>query len=281
MNAWEFFAVEFVVSAFWFFFVVRFTMKRSFFSLVKSGWENLKENKAVFITAFLLFGATALMNFLKVHFEKEISSIVGMDFTSYIWSIEGNFIKHIQSDNLVLISFFTFLYVVVYIANLVGTGVVLAAKGKPETFLRYAAVIFLSYAISMPIYTFFPVKEPWTITNSVKLLPDLIDPRIMIGIHRTAAGIYNCLPSMHTAFSTAIPLILFKCEGSNLRRYAFFTLITGVLIIFSTMFLGIHWFLDVVSGVFLIVAVVFPLSGVVVNAIMASLEPKRREETET
>ncbi|MCC3377716.1 phosphatase PAP2 family protein, partial [Cohnella sp. REN36] len=55
----------------------------------------------------------------------------------------------------------------------------------------------------------------------------------------------NCFPSMHTSVSFAILLLALREKGKLFRRM----MVTYCsLVIFSTMYLEIHWIIDVIAG---------------------------------
>ena len=55
----------------------------------------------------------------------------------------------------------------------------------------------------------------------------------------------NCFPSLHTSLSISVALISIH---SGYRRLALVISTSAAIIVFSTIYLGIHWLVDVVAG---------------------------------
>ena len=64
----------------------------------------------------------------------------------------------------------------------------------------------------------------------------------------------NCFPSLHTAISTAMAGVAWRSGAP--RRYVAFSTILAACIVFSTIYLGVHWVSDVVAGLLLAALVV-------------------------
>jgi membrane-associated phospholipid phosphatase len=106
---------------------------------------------------------------------------------------------------------------------------------------RYAlGAHLLQFPMIMPFYTLFRVDEVWSVMG----FPDLLErgwddaTRLNIGA--------NCFPSMHTSVAYAI-LLLGLRERS--RTFALMMAMYASSIIFSTMYMAVHWVIDVIGGV--------------------------------
>ena len=105
---------------------------------------------------------------------------------------------------------------------------------------RYAlAAHLIQFPLIMPFYSAFRVDEVWSVLGD----PDRLgrgwsdEMRLDIGA--------NCFPSMHTSVAFAI-LLLGLRERS--RPYAWMMSVYASAIIFSTMYMEVHWLIDVAGG---------------------------------
>lgn len=108
---------------------------------------------------------------------------------------------------------------------------------------RYAlGAHVLQFPLIMPFYTLFRVDEVWSVLGH----PDRClrgwteEMRLSIGA--------NCFPSMHTSVAFAVWLMALK-EKSRAFRIAM--PIYAASIIFSTVYMEIHWLIDVAGGLVL------------------------------
>jgi membrane-associated phospholipid phosphatase len=107
--------------------------------------------------------------------------------------------------------------------------------------VRYTlASHMLQLPIIVPFYTAILLNEVWYVEGT----PD--------GMARNLEGtellytVRNCFPSMHTSVSFAMLLLAWRERGS-LYRWGMVTYCA--LVIYSTLYLTIHWVLDVIAGI--------------------------------
>lgn len=120
----------------------------------------------------------------------------------------------------------------------------LARRSQVRPFRHFADSVAVAYAVSLPFFLFFPVPERWAWPDSgAILLSDLWAPTL-IEVFRPISGLDNCFPSFHVSLTT---VVVGSCFVEHLRfRWA--ALCIGLLVIISTVVLGIHWLTDVVAG---------------------------------
>ncbi len=118
----------------------------------------------------------------------------------------------------------------------------LAAFDAKKT-ARYAlAAHVIQFPLIIPFYSAFRVDEVWSVLGD----PDRCargwsdEVRLDLGA--------NCFPSMHTSVAFAIMLLARREKSRLFRTMMYFY---GTSIIFSTMFLEIHWLIDVAGGLLL------------------------------
>ena len=106
---------------------------------------------------------------------------------------------------------------------------------------RYAlGAHILQFPMIMPFYTLFRVDEVWSVLGHRDLLERGWDEATRLNLGA------NCFPSMHTSVAYAI-LLLGLRERS--RTFRVMMVVYASSIIFSTMYMEVHWVIDVVAGI--------------------------------
>lgn len=178
---------------------------------------------------------------------------LGLDFTRFAAAFDGDL--HVRLQALLpqpsLHALFTFAYVAGYPFLIIFTPMLGIWMGRGALARRALGAYALCYAVALPFYLFFPVQEVWR-----------YDPRVQniaTSYEWVAAHLYsfnelnNCFPSLHTAISAAMAGVAW--HGPS-RRYRHLAWALAALILFSTVYLGIHWVADVVAGLVLAAAAV-------------------------
>lgn len=108
------------------------------------------------------------------------------------------------------------------------------------------AVYALCYVAALPFYLFVPVREVWTQPGEA---PNLILAHEWVARHLYSFNdVNNCFPSLHTAISVGLAAV---AAGSGRRRMARIVAGLAAAIVFATLFLSIHWPVDVAAGLLL------------------------------
>jgi len=208
-----------------------------------------------FRTAVLIWLCVFLIDLVQTGMEhirppevRRLTESLSKDFTSVIFQFEGNATAWLQDQLMFppLTWLLTFAYLILFPALLFGSA---HAYDRLNDFrrLRMTAYVYaFNYLLCLPFYIFFPVTEPWRMSPAQVLpLMDSVHPWL-IDIVRPMSGLDNCFPSYHC--SLTISLVLVACSGAP-RRFARAALISGGLILLSTVYLGFHWVLDLLTGV--------------------------------
>jgi membrane-associated phospholipid phosphatase len=107
--------------------------------------------------------------------------------------------------------------------------------------LSYAlAGHLLQFPLILPFYNLFLVHEVWFVRHQ----PDLLH-RTFVNHNELLVNVMNCFPSMHTSISFAMLLLALREKD---RFFKTMMVLYCSAIIFSTMYLQIHWVLDVLAG---------------------------------
>jgi membrane-associated phospholipid phosphatase len=98
----------------------------------------------------------------------------------------------------------------------------------------------LQFPLILPFYNLILLHEVWF----VKQQPDLLH-RTFASENELLVNVMNCFPSMHTSISFAMLLLALR-EKDRIFKTMMVTYCASI--IFSTMYLQIHWVLDVIAG---------------------------------
>jgi len=185
--------------------------------------------------------------------DRMLMARTGLDMTPYIYAIEGDLVVLFQdtfrADWLdVLMTHF-------YIAGFM--------------FITYASIFYVTYfddrwmadrvalcvawvyLLAIPFYLFFNVRVTGFYIEDMDAIAYTLNPEIEDWFRRIDA-FTNCFPSLHIAVPFAIWLTFRKHDHDG-RWRRFQNMILGYIILtaFAIIYLGIHWFVDIIGGMVL------------------------------
>lgn len=207
---------------------------------------NRGQSSGNFKVFLLLALATLGVNLVELVMENKFS-FVTWDMTPYVHALEGDFTARLQAllENRFLTQFLTYMYVFAFPAIIWVSLAYYNFKNDMKMMTALLFALFLNYLIAFPFYVFFPVNEVWTYSGQVRPLMHEVY-RNFEAQYRVLSGINNCFPSLHTSLSLTMALLAGRTPYKRLARVM---QVSAGLIILSTMYLGIHWFADVIGGV--------------------------------
>lgn len=155
---------------------------------------------------------------------------------------DAGFARVFKTDNL------TWFFRLVYNNGFVPTVLIpiyRAAMSKDfKKMLRYGlSGHLLQVFLITPFYLTFHLQEVWYVNGHPDGLARNLSP------HAAAGVTLNCFPSMHTSIAFAMFLVVITNEKDTLFKWiwSFFCL----SVVYSTMYLEIHWIIDVICGMIL------------------------------
>jgi len=200
----------------------------------------------------LLVGVLVL-NRLFRHLGQEISWILNWNITGLIYGAEEELVVAIQSIAAPYLTwYFAFMYLYGYtfvvVFPLLAYWVLEDPRPIRETILAYA----VNYGLGLVAYTLFISYGPRN------LLPDLVDsllystyPQIQF-LTSTVNANTNVFPSLHSSLSVTVLLLAYRTRGVYPGWFLLTIPIVGSIVL-ATMYLGIHWAIDVLAGALLAV----------------------------
>ena len=178
-------------------------------------------------------------------------------WTDVVYSLEGEATKWIQDTfrNDLLTEFLNFHYLFVYLFLIYVTTVYFAFSSDRDMTDKVTLNYLLIYALAVPYYLFFNVEvtSSW-ISGMDALLYHDGWYTVFYALHDP---LDNAVPSLHVAIPFGILMLNYlhvKQQGGTLREwrhwpYHLFVLLNTVLFIFTILYLGIHWIVDIPLGI--------------------------------
>jgi hypothetical protein len=178
-------------------------------------------------------------------------------WTELVYSIEGDFTKLIQDafQNETLTDFLNFHYLFVYLFLIYVTTVYFAFTGDRDMTDKVALNYLLIYALAVPYYLFFNVE----VTSS--WIPNMDALLYHDGWYSSFYALHdpldNAVPSLHVAIPFGILYLNYlhvKEKGIKITEwrhwpYHLFVAINTLLFMFTILYLGIHWVVDIPLGI--------------------------------
>ena len=196
---------------------------------------------------FLGFVALIFVNVVQTKIDPRITARFGRDFTPLFYAIEGGVTsglqRFMQPALLYLLSYF---YLMIFPMMVAVSLIIYYRQREKRLLLAVLVAYWVNYLIVLPFYLFFPVNEVWAHPDTgARLLINQVSPLLMDSF-RPMSGLDNCFPSFHTSLSVTLAFIAFHSRN---RRFFFGMLASAGIILFSTLYLGIHWLIDVGAGI--------------------------------
>ena len=178
-------------------------------------------------------------------------------WTELVYSIEGDSTKWIQGafQNDALTDFRNFHYLFIYLFLIYVTTVYFAFTGDRDMTDKVTLNYILIYALAVPYYLFFNVE----VTSS--WIPNMDALLYHDGWYSSFYAVHdpldNAVPSLHVAIPFGILYLNYlhvKEKGMKMSEwrhwpYHLFVAINTLLFIFTILYLGIHWFVDIPLGI--------------------------------
>ncbi len=212
-------------------------------------WRFIREHAVSSRSLFYLLTLSAIImvDIFETHFDSALGSVIHWDFTPVFLRIEGSACALFQIVHFPLLTY-ALSGVYLYVFPVMGVAAILVAYAQKEGGIArkiFWGAIF-NYVLILPFYLLVPVSERWSVGgHQVSLLMNNISPMLIEGL-RPLSGLNNCFPSFHVSLALTIALIMTESSNRRVRRITF---VLAGLVVYSTLYLGFHWVLDVFGGV--------------------------------
>lgn len=211
--------------------------------------RRVRANLSAVAPVMIVLAVVLAVNKVVRHAGVELSWIIGLNITGYIYAVEGPFVAWVQSMAAPpLTAYFSFVYVFGYVFLLTFPllAYLLHDDARPLRILLLAYVF--NYGLGLVCYVAFVAYGPRN------FMPELVGS--LLFTHWPDSQLLtsqvnvntNVFPSLHTSLSATVGLLAYRFRQIY-PRWLPVAAALAVSIGLSTMYLGIHWLLDVVAGI--------------------------------
>ena len=193
-----------------------------------------------------------------------LSRALDWNITDELYALEGEFVATLQDlTPEATLEFFTVGYMVGFAFLLLAAPVTyFLAEGDGQRRLKELLVAYmLNYAVGTVCYTLFISYGPRKHLEAVSGLMYRVYPQTQ-ELTAAVASNTNVFPSLHTSLSVAVLAVAWRSRRTT-PRWTPVAAFVAAAVVFSTMYLGIHWLVDVVVGVALGVGSVLAAAAIV------------------
>ncbi len=175
--------------------------------------------------------------------------MIGINITGYIHSIEGAFVADVQSlSTPMLTEYFSVVYVYGYAFLLIFPVVLYLALESAESLREMTMAYTLNYAIGLVFYVLFISFGPRNlIADQVQSLLYTDWPKAQLITSQVNRNT-NVFPSLHSSLSVTVALLAYRTR-EQYPTWPVVAIPIALSVVIATMYLGIHWGTDVVTGV--------------------------------
>ncbi|AGB15104.1 membrane-associated phospholipid phosphatase [Halovivax ruber XH-70] len=196
-------------------------------------------------------GFFLLAKFLTSEYSVRLSQRIGWNITDEIYAVEGEFVAVLQRvvpD--VTVEVFSALYMFGFPYLLATAPILYVTMSSLRRFKELLVAYLLNYVVGgVALYTLFIAYGPRNHLDSVEGLMYDFYPQTQ-DLTAAIADNTNVFPSLHTSLSVVVLLFAWRTRREFPKWFVLAAiLVSGV--VFSTMYLGIHWAIDVVAGIVL------------------------------
>ena len=182
--------------------------------------------------------------------DRLLMASTGLDMTPYIWAIEGNLVLWVQQTFEAdwLTTALTHFYVAGFMFICYVSVFYFAYFDDRWLADRVTLSIAWVYILAVPFYLFFNVRVTGDTIPEMETLAYTLTPEIADWFRRIDP-FTNGMPSLHIGIPFAVWLCLTRFDDDRRwNRYRHTVFLYTVLTAFTIVYLGIHWFLDIIGG---------------------------------
>jgi membrane-associated phospholipid phosphatase len=199
-------------------------------------------------------GVLLVVNSVVRDFGPKFSWIVGWNITGTIHAIEGPFVATLQSTlaSPALTAYFSMVYVYGYVFLLVFPLLAYFALDDAGPLHRTIVAYGVNYGLGVVCYLAFIAYGPRN------LMPELVEsllfttyPEYQLLTSEVNSNT-NVFPSLHTSLSVTVALLATQTRDTY-RGWWYVSTLLAASVVVATMYLGIHWGIDVAAGTVLAV----------------------------
>jgi len=206
------------------------------------------------LIVFMIYNAKDFLD----QIDRILMASAGLDMTPWIYAIEGNMVLWVQQsfENDWLTTFLTHYYVTGFMFICYVSIFYFAYFDDRWLADRITLSIAWVYILAIPFYLFFNVRVTGDTIPEMETLAYNLTPEIQDWFRRIDP-FSNAMPSLHIGVPFAVWLCITRFdEDRRWNRYRHLVLSYVLLTAFAIVYLGIHWFLDIIGGMLVAAAAV-------------------------
>ncbi|MFA9425045.1 phosphatase PAP2 family protein [Natronorubrum sp. A-ect3] len=199
----------------------------------------------------IVLASALLLNSVARQAVPEFSWLIDWNLTAPIYDLEGEFIIWLQAQATPTVTaYFSFIYIYGYIFLLVFPVIAYFALSETRPLRELLTAYTLNYTLGLVLYIVVIAYGPRN------MMPDLVDALLYDTypqyqhLTRQVNRNTNVFPSLHTSLAATVSILAYRTReyypGWNLVAA-----VLGISVAISTMYLGIHWVIDVIAGIVL------------------------------
>ena len=172
-----------------------------------------------------------------------------LDMTELIFSVEGKSVLFFQETlrNNTLDLILTHFYVVGLMTTTFCTFIFPLYFDDRKMANRVSTSILWSYFLAVPFFLFFNVRVTGDYIPEMDTIAYDLSPEIN-NWFQTIDTFSNGMPSLHVALPLSALMMLRHWKQEEWKKFQKFLFVMISLTIFSILYLGIHWILDILAG---------------------------------
>ncbi|MDS0474017.1 phosphatase PAP2 family protein [Natrinema sp. 1APR25-10V2] len=215
----------------------------------RAEWRSRLRTNAPVIAALIV---VLLINRVARQTAPAISREIGIHLTATFYNLEGEFILIFQSiASAELTAYFSTVYVFGYTFLLIFPVIAYFTLSDTRIFRRLLTAYALNYALGLVLYILVIAYGPRNV------MPAELAPTMLYDTHpqyqyltREVNANTNVFPSLHTSLSATVATFA-AMTRSAFPKWFPVAVVLAASVAISTMYLGIHWGIDVTAGLLL------------------------------
>ncbi|ELY43846.1 PA-phosphatase-like phosphoesterase [Natronorubrum sulfidifaciens JCM 14089] len=197
----------------------------------------------------IALAAVLLFNSVARQIVPDFSWIIDWNLTFPIYDLEGEFIIWLQAQATPAVTaYFSFIYIYGYVFLLVFPLVAYFALSETRPLRELLTAYTLNYTIGLLLYVFVIAYGPRN------MMPELVEALLYDTypqyqhLTRQVNRNTNVFPSLHTSLAATVSILAYRTRVQY-PGWNIVAAVLGISVAISTMYLGIHWVIDVLAGI--------------------------------